>query len=204
MPGARQAPDQTAWLALHERVLVGDPEAAESLTTLALHGVETNLARMFPKVDTAIRHDAAVHAVLIYLRNPARYDSARASLVTFLTVAGRGQMLNRLRADGRRRHYEDAFGQSRPVAVDPDGQPPATRVHVVLLRLIRTVVSDPHERRFLAAWCAGERDSVRLARYLGSRDVDPDARVRAIRLAAGRLMQRLRTVVRKGRARPGV
>lgn len=196
MPGPRGPAEPFPWIQLHARVLAGDHDAAESLTALVLPVVEANLGWRFRHVDATILHDAAVDALLAYLGEPARYDPSRAKLSTYLTFNAARKVADRLRSDRRRGRNESAFAKTRSPTCEPAFGTRPIRAHVILQRLIRAASTDARERRFLAAWCAGERSAPRLSTYLGMNGADPASQARAVRRAAGRLIPRLRHIVK--------
>jgi len=100
-------------LAMHERLLSGDPVArAEVITILyddVVHGVQR---RAGSDCDAALAEEQAQEALLHYAEDPGHYDPERSALHTYLAMVGHSRYLDALRRD--RRHGAGLPSLSNP------------------------------------------------------------------------------------------
>src|SRR6266511_4909830 len=105
-------------LALHQRLLDGDRAVSSELVPLLLSHLQQRLAYLRASVDDPDEVTSQTGlAVTHYLNDPERFDPSRGSLVAYLAMVVRGDVLNELDARRRRRTHEVPSDQL--VELDP-------------------------------------------------------------------------------------
>ncbi len=100
-------------LAMHERLLSGDPVArAEVITSLYDDVVRGVQRRAGNNCDAALAEEQAQEALLLYAEDPGCYDPERGALHTYLVMVGHSRYLDALRRD--RRHGARLSSLSNP------------------------------------------------------------------------------------------
>jgi hypothetical protein len=88
-------PDDAAGALLHNNLLAGDPTAPAQIAEAYLPLLVARLARMFPHLpDPAFVEDAVHTALINYFGNPQSYNPQKLSLLSYLLMAARGDLLN--------------------------------------------------------------------------------------------------------------
>jgi RNA polymerase sigma-70 factor (ECF subfamily) len=105
-------------LALHQRLLAHDPTASDELADAYLGPLIVWLGKIAPHVSEEIRIEAAEDAILSLIRNPQSYSPARQTLEVYLRMSGRGDMLNALASEERRKKHESPCGRVELLADD--------------------------------------------------------------------------------------
>jgi hypothetical protein len=84
-----------------------DPTASAQLARVYLEPVVAHLRAHFPDVrDRDLLWDAAADAILNYAEDPATYDPQKRGLFGYLKMSARGDLLNALDRESRRRNVE--------------------------------------------------------------------------------------------------
>lgn len=90
----RGFPAQEEALSLHRRLLQGDLVAPSDLAVTYLEPLARSLIASNSRAEEDDRFTAAEDALLSLIKNPAAYDSARATLDTYLRMAARRDLQN--------------------------------------------------------------------------------------------------------------
>ncbi len=93
-------------LALHRRLLDGDPTASADLAAALLEPLIGWLANVAAKVPEDVRVQAAEDALLNLIRSPEKYDPKRQTLEVYLRLSARGDLRNALEKERRQRKRE--------------------------------------------------------------------------------------------------
>lgn len=89
---------------LHERLIAGDPTASAEIAELFLPAITKRLEGAFKNLgDPHAVNTAAIDALISYFDAPAKYDSTRSQLLSYLTMSARGDLLNALKTEKRHR-----------------------------------------------------------------------------------------------------
>lgn len=96
--------------AIHARVLAGDATATVEVCELTLPELRRRLRLFRRREDAHAIETASADAVLVYLREPTRYDPRRAGLMTWLEVIARRRLADLQRLRHRLREHESAAG----------------------------------------------------------------------------------------------
>ena len=198
---ASQAADRA--LALHQRLLEGDPTASAKLFEMMLTSVETYLVR---RHSSALGHEAlrdiAVDALMSYVLSPQKFDRSKAGLYRYLTLIAEGDVQDAVRR--RRRQPE----KMEPLVEDQ--LPPANSLDEAAQRLVpvnmemrvdaltiltryqHEICSDPGDADVLALILKEENRTPAFARALGLDDPEgPEAR-QIVFQVKDKIKQRLR------------
>jgi hypothetical protein len=166
--------------ALHQALLAGGRGIFEEAADLFYPGLIAHLSswRRFRRSDPELIEDAVVDALLEYVARPQGFNpSRRPSLEKHLLMAARRNMLNLLRAEGRRRRREKRVAEQN--ATGPTGavelQTPAGNLErqeeAAALAEDRDglmkLLSDPLHRRVLELRLDGEHRTNVFAGVLG-------------------------------------
>lgn len=93
---------------IHADVLIGAPTASLSLFQEALDPLATVARRQFPSGGSEVAHDIATDAILYYLADPSRCDTAKGTLWGFLCgIAARDAIDVARQATGRAKKQGD-------------------------------------------------------------------------------------------------
>ncbi|HEY8475661.1 MAG TPA: sigma factor [Chloroflexota bacterium] len=198
--------DEAFGQAIHRRLLEGDPVASAELCERWLQPLVDELSRAYPRVarrDESMIADAAIDALLGYIRNPSIYRPERGPLRTFLYFAARGDLLNALARQRRRRAREvpDADVEDRPwprnIWQSDDEGPPfdgalSDDERAERWRRLLAQVPDERDRRVLELMGQGVRSTARFAAVLGIEDLDLESQRREVKRHKDRLIKWLR------------
>ena len=96
-------PSSTDELALHQRLLAGDPIAPSDLAVAYLGYLGRYLRERNPAIDDEFCQTAAEDALMALSKRPQSYDPARATLVAYLRLSAQGDLRNLLARERRHR-----------------------------------------------------------------------------------------------------
>jgi hypothetical protein len=94
-------PTQQDAIALHHRLLVQDPTAANDLADAYLERLVAWLSETDPNVAEDIRLESAEDAILALIRKPESYSPERQTLEVYLRMSARGDLRNLLSKEQR-------------------------------------------------------------------------------------------------------
>lgn len=95
--------NQDTLLDLHNRLLDGDPTASAEIAELVLAPLTEGFKRAFPRVEETLITDAVEDAILNYLKMPNKFNPLKKTLLGYLKMSARGDLLNALDAQKGRR-----------------------------------------------------------------------------------------------------
>ena len=100
----------------------GDPVAPAVISERLYPTLKLHLEKKFPEVDEDLIITALDDALISYLKHPQTYDPTKKSLVGYLKMAARRDLLNVLDSQQRRRRREVSYDviQSRSDQTDKD------------------------------------------------------------------------------------
>ena len=157
MTGRAKRRDEERILVLHGRVLAGDADAAEELAALVLPRVRRGLQAAAPREAPEAIDTAVDDAVMIYLRDPTKYDSSRASLLTWVDGIAH-KCLKHLQRERRRLARERPGGvdfSAYAIVAAPDGAADAAEREIVQRESLRTAARTLGERALVEAKLEG-------------------------------------------------
>lgn len=190
---------------IRQRLLEGDPTAPSELALAYLDRLVHRLHVRFPEVvDHDMLEDAAVDAILNYTEHPSRFNPSKSSLATYLEMSARGDLLNALDREARRRKREvplevvEQRGPGRNILVREDelertdleyaGTGPAGPD---LMNRMLESITDPRDQQLLQLMLNGERKTRAFAAVLDLEENDESEMRRAVKRHKDRLKKRL-------------
>ena len=190
-------------LAIHHRLLEGDPTAsAELFETMLKPLTRYLLSGHSSDLDRETLHDLAVDALMLYVRSPERFDPSRAGLFRYLTLIADRNAQDALRRRRRRPGEFEPLVEDRLLATNSlsESTDRLTSRHAELRadaiaifeRYKPEICSDPGDEDILALILSGETETAVFARALGLHDPD-GAQARPVVLRAkDKIKRRLR------------
>lgn len=162
---------------IHGRMLAGSRTASRDLFLAALDPLRSFLARKFPGLSREDRHDLATDAILIYAADPAKCDTDKSSLWSYLCRIANADAIDLLRTRAnrgalltRKVQTDVEFWASRSKDVFRDEDAIDAR-HIMKLHGHRLVTNDV-EATVLALILNDEKKTAAFAEALG---LDPNA-----------------------------
>jgi RNA polymerase sigma-70 factor (ECF subfamily) len=188
----------------HQRILDDETTAFAELCEVALPYLVLYLRRSFPQVEAHMHETIAIDCLLDYRRKPQRYDPAKASLVTYLKMAARMDLLNAIdkekRRQGRLSSYEDTILQDPLLDENQEDVPPSfdewlqenTRLSLSELLDHLNNFLDKTEKQVLLLMLDGARETDRYAEVMQIGHYDEESRRAEVKRAKDRLIKKLR------------
>lgn len=189
---------------IHHRLLRDDPTAPSVLADACLETLTHRLRRAFPNLDDeTLIYDAATDAILNYVEHPSRFDPAKSSLLTYLSMSARGDLLNALERETRRRQRETHISI---VELSAEGRNKLQKAQAVkaseekigdtsiahdLMQRVGDTITDPCDREMVELIMAGERKTAAFATVLGIQEQTREEQERIVKRHKDRLKKRL-------------
>jgi len=165
---------QDALLQLHAHLLKRDREdAPDEMAGVLLPWLIEQLTRAYPGVsDSHLITESGVDALWEYLRRPERYQPDRASLTTYLMVAARGDLLNKLQKQKRIAVHEKNYEEGVELEVADGNMNMGDDLEVVetvaqVSHAVNQKIPDGADRKVLELMMSGERRTSEYAKVLG-------------------------------------
>lgn len=195
---------------IHQRLLKKDPIAPSELVENYIKPLVLTLGRQFPNLDDPhFVHDAAVDALLNYAQHPERFNPEKGTLSSYLLMSARGDLMNRLKSEGRRRqrevHIKDVELQPDlwNISLEERGniELPLGLSMADIESQVEEIITDPIDRKLLELMLDGERQTRCYAEVLGITHLRMDEQRRQVKRAKDRLIKRLQRLGEKLRER---
>jgi RNA polymerase sigma-70 factor (ECF subfamily) len=176
-------------LALHERVLAGDPVAPVDVFQGLMDPLANALTRDLPCTEDEA-YDSGVDAILAYLEEPGRYDRNRGRLSTYLMDIAKKRAIDRLRSRTASAQRDERF----TAAVELHRSNPKEKMEAEveaheLWQQVEEAVPNERDRRVLKLILAGERSAAALAEALGLTGLSALEQRREVKQHRDRLMK---------------
>jgi hypothetical protein len=196
-------PTDAQLVRLHERLLADDPVAPAELAELLLPLLRARLLGWSRTIDDPHMLPSAIGQVVAgYLSDPARFEPERGSLVAFLTMQIRGDVLNEL--DARRRRRQRELPAAAPVELEPPGRDSVVEEAALdavdpfdmapaAVEAARQALGefDAMDRRLLLLMAYGVRATSAYAAVLGLSHLPVELQRKAVKQHKDRLQKRL-------------
>lgn len=189
---------------LHQRILTKDATAFAQLCEVALPHLVAFLRSRFSGQDKHLFEMTAIDTLLSYQTRPQQYNPARLSLFSFLRMATRNDMLNRLDKKGRRDQrlidIDDPYIQSNLPSIPPVDEDESLEEwlsqHTPLssqdvLQALDTELNEM-DREVILLMLDGVRDSRQYASAMGISHLDTNRQRAEVKRAKDRLTKKLR------------
>jgi len=191
-------------IALNQRLLEGDPTAPADVAEELLQPLVTRLRHAFPNLaQDEVLLDSVVDAVLSYSERPGQFDPSKATLLGYLVMSAKGDVLNAL-ARRRKRAVREVSLQvvedsPRARKLISEHGHVASADDVVIERFeserlakhIRAAARSPEDGRVLQLLVNGERRTERFAAVLGVDHLARAEQRRVVKQVKDRLKKRL-------------
>jgi RNA polymerase sigma-70 factor (ECF subfamily) len=198
----------------HRRIAAADPTAFAELCEIALPHLVAFLAQGFPGQDPHIRETVAIDILLDYRQRPEQFDPGRLSLLAYLRMAAKYDMLNQIRKNQRReRRLTPIDGENVELPTlegnqyrrEDDLQEWVQQFTDLSLReilvAVETQLKGP-EAQVLAMMLKGIRSTSAYAEVLGITELDEPAQRREVKRIKDRIMKRLERLGKRIRTYP--
>ncbi len=185
---------------IHQRLIGRDPVAPAELVEACIEPMVRRLAGLFPKLDDPhFVRDAVIDALLNYVEHPERFDPNRGKLSSYLYMSARGDLLNRLKSETRRRAREvrledvELCPSLRNILIEDrnDIELPSGLSMADIESSVGQIVTNPTDKKLLELMLDGERKTERYAEVLGISHLNADEQRRQVKRAKDRLTKRL-------------
>lgn len=181
-------PDEDEENQLLAALCAGGPTAQNALAARYLPLLASFLRAAYPRASDDHIHGAVDSALMSFLVRTASYDPARGSLCTYLRLSARGDLVNALARDGKRR------GASLDSVADLIDYRKDTRTHDDPLadpRIATEVAAlSAKERAVLELMIEGVRDTAVYAEVLGLLHSSAEVRRTEVKRVKDRLQKR--------------
>jgi RNA polymerase sigma factor (sigma-70 family) len=204
-------PSEQTQLFLHSRLLSFDPTAPSDFIDDFLPSLLDALHGAFPDhmlSDPTIVDDCAIDTLLHFAERPQRFDPERGTLWTYLYVDAKGDILNALDRETRRRRRELSIlptvaleEQNRNeqqekesfhlVFQDDSDYLPAGVSGISLEAEVNNILSDPKDLALIELIVAGVRETERYAEILGITELSPQEKRQHVKKVKDKLKKRL-------------
>jgi RNA polymerase sigma-70 factor (ECF subfamily) len=182
-------PAATEEIALHERVLAGDPVAPVDVFQGLMEPLADALRRDLPCTQDEA-YDSGVDAVLAYLEEPGRYDRTRGRLSTYLMDIAKKRAIDRLRSRTAATQRDETYAAAVELRrSNPKEEMEAEIEAHELWQRIEEAVPSERDRRVLKLILAGERSTAALAEAVGVTGISPFEQRREVKQHRDRLMK---------------
>ena len=190
-------------LALHQRLIAGDPTASAELFEDMLDSLTAYLLKRHRSaLDQETLHDIAVDALMSYATSPDRFDPSRSGLFRYLTLIADGDARDAIRRQRRHPIKFESFVEDRQLATNSMNEsglhstPHKVEVRIdaiaILDRYRPEICSDPGDEEVLALILHGEREAAAFARVLGLDDPESVQARRIVLRTKDKIKRRLR------------
>lgn len=194
---------------VHRRLLAGDPVAPAELAELAIEPLAHDLSLGKRRLrDETFAVDAATDAVLDFAKRPGAYDPSAMAVWSFLCMAARRNLANRLVAERRHTGRVFRFGsvELRARVRNRDAESPLDELAEgeFARKRLADLASGPMEPlstedlAVLRLVADGERDTERFATVMGVADRPREEQQKLVKQAKDRLLKRLRRYASEG------
>lgn len=174
-------------LKLHEELVAGSFIATAQLSELLLPKIFEALKKKFPNIsDEHLIQTASNDAVLYYLKSPNNFDPSRASLLTFVLLRAKSNVLNFLKTRKNKSEILVELPEEETVysneSVETIEELLILNEHneIVFLQL-RELLPDSLDRSVLELMINGERETLQFAKIIGVSDKSPEEQFKIVK-----------------------
>lgn len=186
--------------ALHERLLANDPFAPVEIAETFLLPLANALRKHFSDLrDPQLADTAATDSLMSYFSNPGKYDPTQRSLLGYLYMDARGDLLNLIAKERRRaekvvellpstrEHIAETVGAGDEAEESLSGQPDRLADASPVVRRVLAKVTDQTDRRLLEMMTSGVRKTEEYAEVLGISHLPTDEQKAVVKRHKDRL-----------------
>jgi RNA polymerase sigma-70 factor (ECF subfamily) len=201
-------------LAFHHRIVGHDPTAFAELCEIALPHLVLFLEQGFPGQDAHQRETIAIDILLDYRCRPGQFDPARLSLLAYLRMAAKYDMLNQIRKNQRRERRLEPIEEGNVELQTAAGNQYRSEENLQewveqftdlslreILVEVETQLEEP-EAQVLVMMLEGVRSTAAYAEVLGMTQLDEKSQRREVKRVKDRIMKRLERLGKRIRTYP--
>jgi DNA-directed RNA polymerase specialized sigma24 family protein len=187
---------------LHARLIQLDPLAPAEFAEAFLDELFRRLkAKAASNSDETLLRDATTDALLDYIQHPTKYNPKKSALLTYLTMAAYGDLLNMFAKEKRRRRRELPLNVVEEIPDDGNNHKEGYKNKVLdsltaterakLLHQIEEIFPGKQERELLDLIIHRERRTDKYSEILGIQNLTPDEQRRIVKWHKDRIIKRL-------------
>jgi RNA polymerase sigma-70 factor (ECF subfamily) len=200
-------PPEDSDLKIHKSLLDRDPTAPASVAETYLDYMIRTLRLKFREcTDDTLIQDAATDAILNYIQHPETFKPGQSKLSTYLIMSARGDLLNALGKDKRRKDREEFMASPVELPTLPgnniqeddkadllSGIPSESdnRGMGALNEMAEELFPDPVDREVLRLITEGERSTAAFAKVLGITNMREQEQKETVKRHKDRIKKRL-------------
>jgi RNA polymerase sigma-70 factor (ECF subfamily) len=181
---------------IHNRLLENDPTASAELVEGTLETLIDRLQSKFPSTESELILDAVTDALMSYIKKPSQFDPEKRSLVGYLSMSARGDLLNAFEKIRRRNIREIPL---EDVELNPlNGNIIAKSNNLIqsldakkISKAIKDLFSNPIDQKLADLIIDGERSTEAFAKVLGIESVSIKEQRREVKRHKDRIKKRL-------------
>lgn len=186
------------WKTIHRRIVQGDPTAPAELAQHALPQMQSHLKQCrFDIKDPDLIDDAAIDALMSYIKNPGSYQQHKRKLLGYLNMSAEGDLRNALAKADRRRKRErrDESVELRSLAGNKDNADDQVERNDRVDSKLKSLFPDLRDQQLAELIVEGVRSTDSFAEVLGIRHLDLEEQRREVKRHKDRIKKILK---RKG------
>jgi RNA polymerase sigma-70 factor (ECF subfamily) len=182
--------------ALHRRLLTrADNRVAAEISVLFLPPLAQSLKRHFQHLlsDPQEAESAAIESLVAYLAHPEKFDPAKSSLIGYLYLDAKGNLLNLLKQQKKLVELRGSLAEYEAQADETEN--PESRLLSASSPLVERVlaaIKDPTDRELVALMIDGVRETSAYAAVLGIADRLQREQKKIVKRHKDRLKKKLR------------
>ncbi len=185
---------------IHQRLIERDPVAPAELVEAYIKPLVRRINYLFPKLDDPdFVYDAVVDALLNYVQHPEKFDPKRGKLFSYLFMSARGDLLNKVKSETRRRTHEvrlddvEFHPALRNITAETGNglELPSGVSMTDIKSSLSQVVTNQVDKRLLELLLDGERKTECYAEVLGISRLDISEQRRQVKRVKDRLTKRI-------------
>jgi RNA polymerase sigma-70 factor, ECF subfamily len=187
------SPDADGLLDAHRRLIGGDATAPATIFRAVYGPLVGLLLRAFSRLPDDIAADLATDAIVEYLGAPARFDPARASLKTYLTVIAKRDAINWFSKRANHKRLHKKYVELEAPAGNMDGAAEFARLdaETILRDFGPEILDDEKDVAVLKLMLLGEDRTDAYAAAIGLASLSPADQRSAVKKHRDKIEKRL-------------
>jgi RNA polymerase sigma-70 factor (ECF subfamily) len=181
---------------IHNRLLDNDPTASAELAEGTLETLISRLQNKFPNTESELILDAVTDALMSYIKKPTQFDPEKRSLVGYLSMSARGDLLNAFEKIKRRNIREIPLEDVELHSSDGNSITKSNNLIQSLdaekiKKKIEELFANPIDLKLADLIIDGERSTEVFAKALGIENVSTKEQRREVKRHKDRIKKRL-------------
>lgn len=182
-------------LAIHRRLLAGDPTASADLFRAVHHAVGATVYRQHRAMGISWddARDLSTDAIVAYVNNPAQFDPTRSGLATYLVMIARGDALNLAASQANKKKSHSRFVELTVVERNERADTGFSRLDAE--RIVREhgteIIREHGDEAVLRLFLSGEDATEEYAKALGASHLAEHEQRQLVKQRRDRIEKRL-------------